>query len=132
MLADQSGQPVLPDYPSLLVSADKGFNFSQIDDAFVVQKKNHFQLTVQIQGLGSMTKRPLECVVHEGQLFQVSHLRLDFFGVKYDVPNSYIRVSFDFEPWINLWLTIFNASRSSKARRTGQRSSLTPSRSIRG
>jgi hypothetical protein len=27
----------------LALSSDKGFNFSTLDDAFVCQKKNHFQ-----------------------------------------------------------------------------------------
>ena len=30
--------------PSYRVDADKGFNFSNTDDAFVCQKKNHFQV----------------------------------------------------------------------------------------
>ena len=30
------------------VDADKGFNYSPSDDAFVCQKKNHFQVTVHI------------------------------------------------------------------------------------
>lgn len=34
------------------VDADKGFNFSVGDDAFVCQKKNHFQVTVYIGMLG--------------------------------------------------------------------------------
>ena len=32
----------------LQVSADKGFNFSNLDDAFIAQKKNHFQLTCHV------------------------------------------------------------------------------------
>ena len=31
--------------PALRVTADKGFNFSPADDAFIAQKKNHFQLS---------------------------------------------------------------------------------------
>ena len=27
------------------MAADKGFNFSTVDDAFVCQKKNHFQVS---------------------------------------------------------------------------------------
>lgn len=30
--------------PHYRVDADKGFNFSNADDAFVCQKKNHFQV----------------------------------------------------------------------------------------
>ncbi len=50
------------------VDADKGFNFSLADDAFVCQKKNHFQVTVYIgmPGDPSYVKtseglQPIEC-----------------------------------------------------------------------
>lgn len=35
------------------VVTDKGFNFSPADEAFVCQKKNHFQITIHIQVWGS-------------------------------------------------------------------------------
>lgn len=38
--------------PNFRVDADKGFNFSQPDDSFVCQKKNHFQVTVHMQVSG--------------------------------------------------------------------------------
>ncbi|XP_077451750.1 myelin regulatory factor isoform X2 [Stigmatopora argus] len=38
--------------PTYRVDADKGFNFSLSDDAFVCQKKNHFQVTVYVGMLG--------------------------------------------------------------------------------
>lgn len=34
------------------IVTDKGFNFSATDDAFVCQKKNHFQITVHIRITG--------------------------------------------------------------------------------
>lgn len=34
------------------IVTDKGFNFSVTDDAFVCQKKNHFQITVHIRITG--------------------------------------------------------------------------------
>ncbi|XP_069084428.1 myelin regulatory factor-like protein [Pleurodeles waltl] len=34
------------------VATDKGFNFSTLDDAFVCQKKNHFQITVHVRMIG--------------------------------------------------------------------------------
>lgn len=50
------------------VDADKGFNFSVGDDAFVCQKKNHFQVTVYIGLLGEPKfvktpegLKPLDC-----------------------------------------------------------------------
>lgn len=54
--------------PTYRVDADKGFNFSVGDDAFVCQKKNHFQVTVYIGMIGdpkyvktSEGLKPLEC-----------------------------------------------------------------------
>lgn len=54
--------------PTYRVDADKGFNFSLADDAFVCQKKNHFQVTVYIGMLGdpkyiktSDGLQPIEC-----------------------------------------------------------------------
>lgn len=35
------------------VVTDKGFTFSPVDEAFVCQKKNHFQITIHIQVWGS-------------------------------------------------------------------------------
>ncbi|KAF9786558.1 hypothetical protein SFRURICE_012166 [Spodoptera frugiperda] len=49
-LYDCNLKPLQP--PSYVVGADKGFNYSQIDEAFVCQKKNHFQVTCQIQMQG--------------------------------------------------------------------------------
>lgn len=54
--------------PTYRVDADKGFNFSVGDDAFVCQKKNHFQVTVYIGMLGEPKYvktpeglKPLDC-----------------------------------------------------------------------
>lgn len=54
--------------PTYRVDADKGFNFSLADDAFVCQKKNHFQVTVYIGMLGdpkyvktSEGLQPIDC-----------------------------------------------------------------------
>ncbi|KAG8125532.1 hypothetical protein E2320_020689 [Naja naja] len=54
--------------PTYRVDADKGFNFSVGDDAFVCQKKNHFQVTVYIGMIGDPKYvktpeglKPLEC-----------------------------------------------------------------------
>jgi len=33
---------------TLSAAADKGFNYSSIDEAYIAQKKNHFQLTCQV------------------------------------------------------------------------------------
>ncbi|KAF7633155.1 hypothetical protein Mgra_00007434 [Meloidogyne graminicola] len=41
---NQQPLPIMP----IVVVADKGFNFSPLDNCFVNQKKNHFQITVNI------------------------------------------------------------------------------------
>ncbi|XP_044763385.1 myelin regulatory factor [Coccinella septempunctata] len=73
--------------PHYRVDADKGFNFSTADDAFVCQKKNHFQITCHVQVIGDaqFVKTP------EG--FQkISSFHLHFYGVKHDCPTQTIRV----------------------------------------
>ena len=34
--------------PQMCITADKGFNYSAQDEAFIVQKKNHFQVYINI------------------------------------------------------------------------------------
>jgi len=43
--------------PYYKVDADKGFNFSNADDAFVCQKKNHFQVCWVLQGYIAYSER---------------------------------------------------------------------------
>lgn len=91
--------------PHYRVDADKGFNFSNADDAFVCQKKNHFQVRnnkiccffitiigqfqitchVQLLGDAQFVKTP------DG--FQkISSFHIHFYGVKHDCPSQTIRV----------------------------------------
>ncbi|XP_077177290.1 myelin regulatory factor isoform X3 [Paroedura picta] len=73
--------------PTYRVDADKGFNFSVGDDAFVCQKKNHFQVTVYIGMIGDAKYvktpeglKPLECF----------YLKLH--GVKLEALNQSINI----------------------------------------
>lgn len=77
-------------HPVLTVSADKGFNFSVIDDAFIAQKKNHFQLTCHID-MGR--EEPFFIKTKVGAIYPLRHLQMNFHGIKLDTPNSFIRVS---------------------------------------
>ncbi|KAK9746271.1 NDT80 / PhoG like DNA-binding family [Popillia japonica] len=73
--------------PHYRVDADKGFNFSNADDAFVCQKKNHFQITCHVQLLGDAQ------FVKTAEGFQkISSFHLHFYGVKHDCPTQTIRV----------------------------------------
>ncbi|XP_063053323.1 myelin regulatory factor [Engraulis encrasicolus] len=73
--------------PTYRVDADKGFNFSLADDAFVCQKKNHFQVTVYIGMLGD----PKYVKTSEGlQPIECFYLKLN--GVKLEAMNQSINV----------------------------------------
>lgn len=73
--------------PHFRVDADKGFNFSNSDDAFVCQKKNHFQITchVQLHGNGVYVKT-------QTGLEKVRTFNLHFYGVKLETPAQTIRI----------------------------------------
>lgn len=84
-LCDQSLQELSVVY--YRVDADKGFNFSVSDDAFVCQKKNHFQVTchARLQGEAKFVKTP-------SGLEKIKAFHLHFYGVKLESPNQTIRV----------------------------------------
>ncbi|XP_062849538.1 myelin regulatory factor isoform X2 [Trichomycterus rosablanca] len=85
LLYDASGKE-LP-MPTYRVDADKGFNFSLADDAFVCQKKNHFQVTVYVGMLGD----PKYVKTSEGlQPIECFYLKLN--GVKLEAMNQTINV----------------------------------------
>lgn len=73
---------------SYRVDADKGFNFSNADDAFVCQKKNHFQVTVHSQTL----QTPVYVKSLDGALHKIEHFYLHFYGVKVESPTQTIKV----------------------------------------
>ncbi|XP_053320569.1 myelin regulatory factor-like protein [Spea bombifrons] len=69
------------------VITDKGFNFSTVDDAFVCQKKNHFQVTVHIRVLGT----PKYIQTPHGPN-PIAEFYLKVFGVKVETPNQTITI----------------------------------------
>lgn len=73
--------------PNYRVDADKGFNFSNTDDAFVCQKKNHFQVTVHVQAIGE----PQYVHTCDG-LKKIDDFYLHFYGVKVESPTQTIKV----------------------------------------
>ncbi|CAG0893085.1 unnamed protein product [Darwinula stevensoni] len=73
--------------PMYKVDADKGFNFSNADDAFVCQKKNHFQITCHIQMYGE----PAFVQTPNG-LQKVDGFSVHFYGVKMESPSQTIRI----------------------------------------
>ncbi|XP_067397603.1 myelin regulatory factor isoform X2 [Emydura macquarii macquarii] len=73
--------------PTYRVDADKGFNFSVGDDAFVCQKKNHFQVTVYIGMIGD----PKYVKTPEG-LKPLDCFYLKLHGVKLEALNQSINI----------------------------------------
>ncbi|XP_008589727.1 PREDICTED: myelin regulatory factor-like protein [Galeopterus variegatus] len=69
------------------VVTDKGFNFSPADEAFVCQKKNHFQITVHIQVWGSP-----KFVKTQMGLKPIESFYLKAFGVKVEATNHIIAI----------------------------------------
>nr|XP_014714024.2 myelin regulatory factor-like protein [Equus asinus] len=76
----------LPDIGYQVVT-DKGFNFSPADEAFVCQKKNHFQLTIHIQVWGSP-----QFVKTQMGLKPIEMFYLKAFGVKVEATNQIIAI----------------------------------------
>lgn len=64
--------------PAYHVDTDKGFVYSVADEAFVCQKKNHFQVTVHVGG----TAADPHYVHTAGGTLEVDHLLVKVFGVK--------------------------------------------------
>ncbi|XP_028305975.1 myelin regulatory factor-like protein isoform X2 [Gouania willdenowi] len=76
--------------PAFHVETDKGFSFSAADDAFVCQKKNHFQVTVHI-GVSA----PPHCLRSgggSGGLQHIKHFLIKVFGVKLDSPGQMVTI----------------------------------------
>lgn len=69
------------------LDGDKGFNFSQIDKAFVCQKKNHFQITSCL----SFPDAPQFVMSPEGPK-PIEGFFMHFYGVKEEAPNQVIQV----------------------------------------
>ncbi|EGW08010.1 Myelin gene regulatory factor [Cricetulus griseus] len=76
----------LPDVGYQVVT-DKGFTFSPVDEAFVCQKKNHFQITIHIQVWGSP-----KFVKTQMGLKPIEMFYLKAFGLKVEATNQVIAI----------------------------------------
>ncbi|XP_028677744.2 myelin regulatory factor-like protein [Erpetoichthys calabaricus] len=84
-LFDSSGNS-LPT-PGYQVDADKGFNYSLCDEAFVCQKKNHFQVTVHIGMMGN----PMTLKTSKG-FTPIDAFYINVFGIKADTPSHIVMI----------------------------------------
>ncbi|KAF7229480.1 myelin regulatory factor-like protein isoform X1 [Nothobranchius furzeri] len=73
--------------PVCCVHTDKGFNYSPSDEAFVCQKKNHFQVTVHI----GVAADPLFVKTQDGPQ-EVDYLHIKVFGVKFETPSHEVTI----------------------------------------
>ncbi|XP_031158359.2 myelin regulatory factor-like protein isoform X2 [Sander lucioperca] len=69
------------------VDTDKGFNYSAADEAFVCQKKNHFQVTVHI----GVATEPQYVRTQSGPQ-QVDHFQIKVFGIKMETPSHQVTI----------------------------------------
>ncbi|OQV24027.1 Myelin regulatory factor [Hypsibius exemplaris] len=81
---------VITDYK---VQADKGFNFSQPEEAFICQKKNHFQVTVQL-GITGVPDYIQKGSLDDGsaQYHQITGFYLDLYGVKAEATHQSVKI----------------------------------------
>ncbi|XP_067247368.1 myelin regulatory factor-like protein [Chanodichthys erythropterus] len=73
--------------PGYHVDTDKGFSYSTADEAFVCQKKNHFQVTVHIGMVGDP-----RFVRTPAGLMPVESFHVKVFGVKLEAQNHFITI----------------------------------------
>nr|XP_008255002.1 myelin regulatory factor-like protein isoform X1 [Oryctolagus cuniculus]XP_051702399.1 myelin regulatory factor-like protein isoform X1 [Oryctolagus cuniculus] len=76
----------LPDVGYRVIT-DKGFNFSPADEAFVCQKKNHFQITIHVQVWGNP-----KFVKTQMGLKPIEMFYLKAFGIKAEATNQIIAI----------------------------------------
>ncbi|XP_046872375.1 myelin regulatory factor-like protein [Hypomesus transpacificus] len=73
--------------PGYHVDTDKGFNYSLADEAFVCQKKNHFQVTVHVGMVGD----PAYIKTPSGPA-PVESFQVKVFGVKREAPDHLVTI----------------------------------------
>lgn len=77
--------------PDFKVEADKGFSYSIFDEAFVCQKKNHFQITAYT----FVESQPFYCrktTSNNDEYHEISSFRLRLYGVKEESPKQTIEI----------------------------------------
>lgn len=73
--------------PAFHIDTDKGFIYSAADEAFVCQKKNHFQVTIHI----GVAAEPQYVRTPSGPR-AVDHFQIKVFGVKLETPSHQVTI----------------------------------------
>ncbi|XP_003385638.1 PREDICTED: myelin regulatory factor-like [Amphimedon queenslandica] len=91
-MSDRSMQDINHDEVTcgFAVEADKGFNYSQWDESFVCQKKNHFQISVQLK-LPRVPKY-VKTNANGHKLELINCFGLHLYGMKFEAPESIIMI----------------------------------------
>ncbi|XP_018558329.1 myelin regulatory factor-like protein [Lates calcarifer] len=84
-LYDSNYQTLSP--PAYHVDTDKGFNYSAADEAFICQKKNHFQVTIHI----GVAAEPQYVRTPSGTQ-EVDHFQIKVFGFKLEAPSQQVTI----------------------------------------
>ncbi|XP_040928414.1 myelin regulatory factor-like protein isoform X2 [Betta splendens] len=84
-LYDSGHQTLSP--PAYCVDTDKGFNYSTADEAFVCQKKNHFQVSVHI----GVAAEPRYVRTPAGPR-EAHHFQIQVFGLKLEDPSHLVTI----------------------------------------
>ena len=86
----------------------QGFSYSVAESVFIVQKKNHIQLSCRVSGAGQVqynTNNTVQCSTVQGAKQaaivatntgkkKIEHFQLNFYGVKTEAPEQRIQVCF--------------------------------------
>lgn len=79
----------LSESPLFRVEADKGFFYSQFDECFICQKKNHFQITTHTL----LNCIPVYCKPKlDSQFYKIEKFFLQMYGVKQESPLQKIQI----------------------------------------
>ena len=72
------------------VSADKGFTYWVLDDAFVCQKKNHFQVSLNVNPLSF--REPPKYVISKQGPKAIAHFQVNVYGLKTNPPFAKVGI----------------------------------------
>ena len=70
------------------INADKGFQYSPVQDSYISHKKNHFQITTQ-----SLVDRLPKYVYAEDKFHEISHFCVDMYAVKCENKTEIVSIN---------------------------------------
>ena len=83
-LCDENCNYILPIYK---VDADKGFHYSEIFESYISQRKNHFQITIQV-----LVHALVKYVRAHEQYYEIDHYQLEIYAIKNEDKSERIEI----------------------------------------